>query len=219
MQSIVIASRNAKQQEELTQALLKEYDIHTFDRYSMGTESQSIGIEEIRKLQENLFLKPIRGKMKAVIVSHAENLTHQAQNAFLKILEEPPLSTLIVLVTKNKELLLPTILSRCFIIEKNAPKNFTVEELAQAQKILQTILSENDCAKLTIAEELSREKDELSLWFEKAIVSLRQSLLVQTDNQKHLIFIIRKFQKYHILLTTTNVNSRFLLENLFLSLS
>ena len=61
-------------------------------------------------------LKPFKGKTKVVVIQSYESITKEAQNALLKVLEEPPANTLIIILTLKKEFLLPTILSRCKII-------------------------------------------------------------------------------------------------------
>lgn len=77
----------------------------------------SIGIDEIKELREIAFLSPYRGLYKFFIINDAHKMTHQAANAFLKTLEEPPEDTIFILVTHLPEKLLPTIQSRCLNFE------------------------------------------------------------------------------------------------------
>jgi len=72
----------------------------------------SIGIDESRRLKEFLFMKPNASSRRTAIIDKAEKMTPEAQNAVLKIAEEPPASSLIIIVIKEPELLLPTLLSR-----------------------------------------------------------------------------------------------------------
>ena len=72
-----------------------------------------LGIEQARKIKEHLFFKPYVAKGKVVVLEDASLLTLEAQNALLKILEEPPLNTLIILGAPNDSTFIPTILSRC----------------------------------------------------------------------------------------------------------
>lgn len=72
----------------------------------------TIGIETIRGLQRFLYEKPVNSKKRFVLIDDAHDLTLQAQNAILKIAEEPPQSSLIVLIVSNPEALLPTLQSR-----------------------------------------------------------------------------------------------------------
>ena len=73
-------------------------------------------IQSIRELRKNLYLKSESSGRKVVLVFDAHLLSAgqgEAANAFLKLLEEPPSNTTIVLITDHVELLLPTIISRC----------------------------------------------------------------------------------------------------------
>lgn len=79
-------------------------------------EGNSIKIAQIRNLQSDIVIKPHK-KYKIYIIDKAEKMTVEAQNALLKTLEEPPEYAIIILVTDNKEGLLPTIRSRCEIVK------------------------------------------------------------------------------------------------------
>lgn len=85
------------------------------------TGVKNIKVDQIREeIEEKLFLRPFEGKVKVVIVDESERMNHSAQNAFLKTLEEPPPDSLIILVSSRPESLLPTLRSRCQIIEFHA---------------------------------------------------------------------------------------------------
>lgn len=76
-----------------------------------------IKVEEIRELQKKISLTPNSGKYNVAIIDDAERLTKAAQNSLLKTLEEPPRNSVIILVTRDKNKLLPTVLSRCQIVK------------------------------------------------------------------------------------------------------
>jgi DNA polymerase-3 subunit delta' len=74
----------------------------------------SIGVDDIREqISEDVAIKPYSGPYKIYIVSEAEKMTVQAQNAILKTLEEPPAYVVIMLLTTNSGSFLQTIRSRC----------------------------------------------------------------------------------------------------------
>ena len=75
--------------------------------------SDEIKIDQIRRAQEGVSLRPSEGRKKLLIIDGAEALNDAAQNAFLKTLEEPPGDCLIILVSSRPQSLLPTIRSRC----------------------------------------------------------------------------------------------------------
>ena len=72
-----------------------------------------IKIAQIRGLCRTLSLKPYEARVRVVIVSQAQTMNLEAANAFLKVLEEPPASTLLILTAEQTADLLPTIVSRC----------------------------------------------------------------------------------------------------------
>src|SRR5215831_1021892 len=71
------------------------------------------GIEEIRELRENVRYAPARSRFKVYIVDEAHQITHDAFNAFLKTLEEPPEHAIFILATTEVQKIPATILSRC----------------------------------------------------------------------------------------------------------
>src|SRR3989344_9524401 len=76
-------------------------------------EKKSIGIEQIKQLVRYIWEKPFSHKQKTAIIENADILTIPAQNALLKVLEEPPVHAQIILCSKTEESLLPTVVSRC----------------------------------------------------------------------------------------------------------
>jgi DNA polymerase III subunit delta' len=72
-----------------------------------------IRIAQIQGLIEQLNLKPIYAEKRVVVIHEAHRMNLESANCFLKILEEPPLDTLIILMTTDESLLLETIQSRC----------------------------------------------------------------------------------------------------------
>jgi DNA polymerase-3 subunit delta' len=105
-------------------------------------EGTSISIEKIRELQKFLQLKTIgtRPLRRAIIIEHANALTTEAQNAYLKLLEEPPADTLMVLTVSSQRALLPTILSRVQTITVHPPTEPQLQPLMQASGKSETTL-------------------------------------------------------------------------------
>ena len=78
----------------------------------MPTEKATIGIDEMRTLQDFLYRRPVVSQRRTVIIHPAEALTDEAQSALLKVVEEPPADALIILIAKTPDNLLATIASR-----------------------------------------------------------------------------------------------------------
>ena len=79
----------------------------------VGPDGRSIKNEQVKVIQTEMHLKPYESRRKVFIIDSADTMTPQAQNSLLKILEEPPFSCLVILVSANAAGLLPTVKSRC----------------------------------------------------------------------------------------------------------
>lgn len=112
-------------------------DVHFID----SSNSHPIKIEFIRDLKKDIYLLPYQGKMKVFIINDAHNLTAEAQNALLKILEEPPVNSLIILISSKPALLFKTIISRCKTIRFYPLKRKTLEELLKKDYNLDNTLA------------------------------------------------------------------------------
>ena len=89
----------------------------------------TIGVDDIRsQINNDVAIKPYKGKYKIYIVNETEKMTAQAQNAILKTLEEPPEYAVIMLLTTNLNTLLPTILSRCVTLNMKPVSNELVRK-------------------------------------------------------------------------------------------
>jgi DNA polymerase III subunit delta' len=100
----------------------KHTDIYIVRRADVSESEESaqrknITIDQIRELEHSVNLKPYEGGWRVVIIDGAEFMNDEAANALLKTLEEPPESTVFVLLTTDEVALLPTIHSRCRKIE------------------------------------------------------------------------------------------------------
>ncbi len=77
----------------------------------------TIGVDDIRRqINNDVAIKPYKGPRKIYIMNEGEKMTVQAQNALLKTLEEPPEYAVVLILTANVDSLLPTILSRCVVL-------------------------------------------------------------------------------------------------------
>jgi DNA polymerase-3 subunit delta' len=106
-----------------------------------------IRIEEIRAIDNMVYLKPFEGREKVVIIDEADSMNPFASNAFLKTLEEPPKDSLIILISSNPDRLPDTIRSRCSRV------NFTPLSHQSCKKIIEAINNQQGTKKTD--EELS----------------------------------------------------------------
>ncbi len=89
-----------------------------------------LGVDVIReKIINDVDIKPYSNKYKIYIVSEAERMNPQAQNAILKTIEEPPEYVIIILLTTNHYAFLQTILSRCVIIQMKSVDTESIKKI------------------------------------------------------------------------------------------
>jgi DNA polymerase-3 subunit delta' len=77
---------------------------------------QFIQIDQIRMLRHSFSMKPLEARWRMAIIKEAQAMNPAASNALLKILEEPPEQSVLILVARQKSDLLPTVVSRCKLI-------------------------------------------------------------------------------------------------------
>ena len=88
-----------------------------------------ITVDDIREqINGDIVIKPYACDRKIYIINEAEKMNVQAQNALLKTLEEPPEYAVIIILTTNVDALLPTILSRCVVLNMKPVEDSLVKE-------------------------------------------------------------------------------------------
>lgn len=179
---------------------------------------EKLGVQESKKISEFLSFKPFSGKIKGVVLEAGDNLTPQAQNSLLKILEELPENVFFLIGAKSEEALLPTIKSRCevvFLESRIKPPKASLASsgnLESRDKFLSEIerLEEMTLEQRFLLIEKIDGKDQ---FLEELIYFYRQKLL---KDPKYLDFSKKLLQaeEFH----KHNVNLRGILEYLMLSI-
>ena len=165
-------------------------------------QTSTISITQVRDIKSTIFQKPVSGDTKAIIIEEAHLLTHQAQNALLKILEEPPTFALFILEAQNKESILKTILSRLIIV--NLPKKWQTEDDS-------LLISKSN---LELFQNLNKIEDPKT-WIDDQIVKLHYYLIKKKEDihkTSQTIEICIEAKK----LLNANIYPKFVLSNLFI---
>ncbi len=195
-------------------------------------DSLEIDIDQIREVQKFLSYKSYNGGYKIIIVDNAERMNAEAQDCFLKTLEEPKGNTLLVLISSKPDMLLPTIFSRCqtlkFFKPKDLPKNS--EKIEREQKILKDllpVLNSSLAEKFKYVKSLDfssqggsafgGEQQKLGEILEVLQKHFREILLTDYSNKKvkNIINLIEDLNNKFIF---TNVNPKLALEILLMEL-
>ena len=118
---IVAQKLNCTAQEEKPcgscSSCLKIDNLQHPDLHIIENDAAQIKIEDIRSLQKEASFRPYEGAMKVFIIDDAHRLNPDAANSLLKVLEEPPKGSLIILITHKPQNIFKTILSRCKVIK------------------------------------------------------------------------------------------------------
>ncbi len=187
----------------------------SIDIIKVGESDVKIGIDISRQIQSFLSTTPLSQPQKLVIINFAHNLTHQAQNALLKTLEEPPSYAQIILLANNTAKILPTILSRCQIIyhQKTQPKpdsNFD-----QTSELVLKLATANPGKKISLSDSYNKDAT-TSKQLTTNLIDYFRSQLKSTPNHKNLYNLTLTLYTHKLL--GQNVNPKLSIDNLFLNL-
>lgn len=141
-------------------------DINTICLY---TDENSIKIDKIRLLKQDVYIKPNESKYKIYIIKSSDYLTHQAQNAFIKILEEPPEYVKFILICESANNLLETIRSRCeFFTNYTNQEDINTEILDISNNIFEFSIKNNKFEILKIIAQIPNNR----IYFKKILENL-----------------------------------------------
>jgi len=117
-------------------------------------ENQSFGIDDARDLKRWVIGKPLANKIKVSLIV-TKTITHEAQNALLKVLEEPPIGTYIFISLESLGGLLSTFISRIKILEVSEDDTKINISQNSAQKFFHSKMKE----RFSLIRSLSKNKD------------------------------------------------------------
>lgn len=215
LNAIIIAGYISESRNNLVvQSINKLFDGASLDNnpdFIILENETSLKIDDIRKLQKNISLRPYKYQYKVIWIKDAHNLTIPAQQALLKTLEEPPADSFIFLSVDKKESLLPTILSRCQIRQID---QVAIAIGVELENISSVILKSSPGQKLIFADQNARTKAQASAFCESQIYYWQRELIHQKNKQIGN-FIKLLYQTQSML--KVNVNPSLAIGNLLLS--
>ncbi|WP_448584191.1 DNA polymerase III subunit [Thermocrinis sp.] len=144
-------------------------------------EKTEIKVDQIRAVKDFVYIKPALSNKKVVLIQGAETMNPYAQNALLKVLEEPPNDTFFILVCSNINKILPTIKSRCFLLE--IPP-LTMNELAEKTGINDPTLLELADGSLELLNQIKEKKElvETALKFLNGDILTAYNIAIKLDD-------------------------------------
>lgn len=157
------------------------------------------GIDAVREAQRFIWQKPARSARKTVIVADAATLTPQAQDAFLKIVEEPPEHGLIIFVARDPVFLSPALQSRFQKLYVPAPVDTGLPEDAVAEA--DEFLSAGAAGRKEIIKQILERDDTAVNLFATAVMAA-----LDRDPQKN--WRVLKEMSYRLMLMGRHVTNR-----------
>lgn len=122
----------------IARILRDKLDVNEIDYIEMNA-SESRGIDMVRQLKQKMMLSPLRSPAKMYVIDECQSLTNDAQEAFLKILEDTPAHVYFVLCTTDPQKLKKTVLTRCTEVRVQSLDAKSIESLlkrvAQAEGV------------------------------------------------------------------------------------
>lgn len=168
-------------------------------------------IDQVREMKLAVYQKPLKLPYKFVIFEDAQTLNKEAQNALLKILEEPPVHAIMILESHNKSGLLPTILSRVAVLWAKNPKQESASE---------SLLDLDETAMLEKLPTIDKPEQWLDSQMLKLTYQLEQSIKgeIKKPQLAQIVTAIENCKEAKQMITA-NVNAKFVLINLTLNLN
>ncbi|MPM16991.1 hypothetical protein SDC9_63373 [bioreactor metagenome] len=167
------------------QDCIKMNSLNHPDLHIVNQDEITIKREDIDELVESVYKKPYESDKKIYIIKDAYKMTTQAANTFLKTLEEPPGDAVMILLTTNVNLLLPTIVSRCQTIKfrnisKKTIKTYLIDKYDQTD-VMADLAANYSGGILNKAVNIINGKDDV-LEKRKEIINLFDKI-IKTDSE------------------------------------
>lgn len=214
MHAFIITGANPDKRQKYLEKRIDELKISPFNCIAIRSDTVNIGIADIRDLQHQLVLKPTGSQYSLGVIYDAEKLTTEAQNALLKTLEEPPAHALIYLLMQNAQSLLPTIFSRCQIIDLGKSTRYSKEELTQTLELVMKLRNYSIGKRLGLIDGTFTNRDDAEVFLERALYALEEQLNTGVLSQRDLSKLLRKILTARQQLSA-NVNPKLILDNIF----
>ena len=157
-------------------------DIHEF---SLEDKKKSIGVDVVRQIKEIVMLRPTELDFIFVIINNADTMTVAAQNAALKILEEPQPGVHFFLLCDSKTALLPTVRSRSVTLRAEGNTKTNLTDTEKIVEMLSLLSPANNSKLLVFLLKLPRSREELDAILRDFVLAARDIVAVKNGGELH----------------------------------
>jgi len=142
---------------------------------SVEDGKKNISVAQIRELRAQAYVKAHAADNRVFIIEQAELMNEQAQNALLKVLEEPPQGVIFILITPQRTMLLPTVISRCTVLSLSVSGE-EGDDLTKQKEFLKFFKSGSEFEMLRILQTLEKDRLGTEKFFLNLKVAIAQEL-------------------------------------------
>lgn len=164
-----------------------------------------LSVAQIRELRADAFVKAHSAQKRVFVIDNAHRMNEQAQNALLKVLEEPPQNVIFILLTPSKTMLLDTIISRCVLLSLLASNADEGRYTETANQFIDLLLSGSEYDMLKLLCPLEKSRTDAEEFFNTLSLCTAQRL---KKSPSHARVLDRLYDdtKYYLDLLATNIN-------------
>lgn len=229
MHAYLLIAQNRQRLNYLKETLLEKLGLIAANEMLISKTDNSI--ETVRRIKKTLYIGMKTASKRTVVIERIDHFAPIAQNALLKILEEPPLDTTFILETENEHQVLPTIRSRTQIINDKTRLQPQPASSTVFKSFWMEIFRSNSIGiRLTKASEIASRypaKEEVDTWLKDQLVNFHNLLVSRVGDRanpntrllqpEQITKIIRELLKARQLLQG-NINLKLLLDHLFINM-
>lgn len=175
------------------------------DYISPEDGKKEIGIKQIRRVRADAYVKPHSADMRVFIIGQAHRLNEESQNAFLKVLEEPPQGVVFILITPSKTKLLDTVVSRCVVLSLYSASAQNGDYTETAKQFLNLLISGTEYEMLKLLAPLEKDRLAAEEFFNALSLECVEKIKSTSGNARVFDSLFED-TKYYSGLLKTNIN-------------
>jgi DNA polymerase III delta prime subunit len=220
--TLVITSQMSSHDERLLKQIAhanasihQSIDQYIYEYIKVNHDGTGVPIEAVRQLQTTLSFATQPHSLRIVCIYGIDTASIPAQNALLKLLEEPPAQTQIWLTATSPAPIVPTILSRVAIVELADTTSPATEKEEQCASLAMQLPALSHRELIELADSYSEREDAI-VFVRSALISWHNQLSISKD-LKRIQIILKSLAEANTLLMQ-NVNTKLVLEHAFFTI-
>ena len=150
--------------------------------YGYNMSEKTFRVDLVREIRADAYIVPNEADKKIYILYTDRNMNPQAQNALLKVLEEPPKNVIFILLTPERHAFLQTVLSRSVVFSQVGSRNTTEDTKNAARDLAKALVEPNEYALMSATSKFEKDKDLLKESLGESKEIFRAGMLVKVGS-------------------------------------